>query len=321
MSFSIIVPVYNSEQYLCNCIDSVLAQTYTEWELILVDDGSRDNSGAIIDSYEATDKRIVAVHQKNQGQFFARKSGIYCARGDYILFMDSDDYWRPNTLETLFGTIQNYNPDIIMFGAKRVGHNRGENETVGIVSDSMQWLDKVHIYSTLLSGDKYNSLWLKAFRRNLFDGDSTDYRALYGTCMGEDKIQLLYPITKAKNVLYIPKVLYYYRDNPSGVSQKSKLNISVMLSNSMFELLYLYVKKWGMDTPEFREAIGVYYLRNFINTYFKARRAYKAAGNANGHKSYDWESELSADAFRYAFSKRLSLKEKLKLVLARYLLI
>ncbi len=92
MKISVIVPVYNAEDYLKRCIDSVVAQTYTCWELILVNDGSRDGSADIIDSAAENDERIKAIHQENAGAGAARNKGISCATGDYIVFLDSDDY-------------------------------------------------------------------------------------------------------------------------------------------------------------------------------------------------------------------------------------
>ena len=94
---SIIVPVYNIEKYIDECIQSVLNQTYTAWELILVDDGSTDNSGNICDEYAKTDTRIKVLHQKNQGVSAARNIALDKAEGDYIMFLDADDYWCENT--------------------------------------------------------------------------------------------------------------------------------------------------------------------------------------------------------------------------------
>lgn len=96
MKISTIVPVYNTEKQLKRCIDSILAQTYNNWELILVDDGSSDRSPLIIDEYTKKDARIKAIHQKNSGPGIARNTGIELANGDYIVFIDSDDEIKPN---------------------------------------------------------------------------------------------------------------------------------------------------------------------------------------------------------------------------------
>lgn len=96
-TISIIVPVYNVEAYLCRCIDSILAQTFTDFELILVDDGSPDNCSSICDEYAKKDSRIVVVHKENGGLSDARNTGLDIAKGEYIGFVDSDDFIHPQT--------------------------------------------------------------------------------------------------------------------------------------------------------------------------------------------------------------------------------
>ena len=105
-AISVIVPVYNVELYLHECIDSILSQTFTDFELILVDDGSPDNCGAICDEYAAKDSRIVVIHQENGGLSAARNAGMDIAQGEYIAFVDSDDYIAPEFLNHLYLLIQ-----------------------------------------------------------------------------------------------------------------------------------------------------------------------------------------------------------------------
>ncbi len=102
---SVIVPVYNVEKYLHECIDSILAQTFTDFEIILVNDGSLDNSGAICDEYVSKDNRITVIHQKNQGQAAARNTALTIAKGEWIHFVDSDDLIHPQMLEILYGAV------------------------------------------------------------------------------------------------------------------------------------------------------------------------------------------------------------------------
>ena len=104
---SVIVPVYKVEPYLHRCVDSILSQTFTDFELILIDDGSPDNCGTICDEYAARDSRIRVVHQENKGLPAARNAGLNVACGEYIASCDSDDYWEPNLLETVYQTAEN----------------------------------------------------------------------------------------------------------------------------------------------------------------------------------------------------------------------
>lgn len=115
---SIIIPVYNTEKYLSRCIDSVLSQSWTDIEVILVNDGSIDYSGNICDKYAALDHRVKVIHIKNQGVCHARNIGLYKAKGDYVLFVDSDDWIDTNMCGTLIDMIQNNNADMSTCGYK-----------------------------------------------------------------------------------------------------------------------------------------------------------------------------------------------------------
>ena len=112
---SVVIPVYNVEQYLKECIDSVLNQTYSNYEIILVDDGSTDNSGKLCDDYLSLDSRKKVIHRENGGLSAARNTGMDAATGDYIYFLDSDDYIEPVTLEHLVKTAETENADIVFF--------------------------------------------------------------------------------------------------------------------------------------------------------------------------------------------------------------
>ena len=112
---SVIVPVYNVEKYLRKCIDSIINQTYSNLQIILVDDGSEDNCSIICDEYVQLDMRIVVIHKKNQGLVLARKSGMQIAEGEYITFVDADDYIDIDAYEKIVACINPDMPDIIAF--------------------------------------------------------------------------------------------------------------------------------------------------------------------------------------------------------------
>lgn len=320
MRFSIIVPIYNTELYLIECVESVLAQTFCDWELILVDDGSLDQSGILADHFEHVDRRIKVIHKKNEGQLWARRDGMYIAKGEYILFLDSDDYWHRDCLDILAKKIDNMNPDILVFPARKVNDSGCKGKLVGEVSKEEHWMRKEHIYWTLISGVDYNSMCLKAWKRELFEGDPTDYRGFTGTCWGEDKAQLLYPVTKANSILYIPEELYYYRCNPTSVIQNTGLqNVSGMISNQVFALVYSYMHQWDMVNVQTREAIAVCYLRNFLSVYYRLRKLCRNSASRRQFRMFKWNQVVCSAAFRYAYSSRLTPKEKLKLFIARYI--
>lgn len=125
---SVIIPVYNVEKYLCECVDSVLAQTYSNIEVILVDDGSPDNSGAICDEYALKDSRVRVIHKKNAGVSAARNSGLDIAKGKYITFVDSDDYVDADYIDILANRMDSY--DIIICRARKIEQRPLDDEAI-----------------------------------------------------------------------------------------------------------------------------------------------------------------------------------------------
>src|SRR5690554_5058559 len=115
MKFSVLIPAYNIEDFVKDSILSVINQTYSNWEMIVVNDGSTDNTLSILKDYEKKDKRIKIINQENKGLLMARRVAIEKAIGDYICFLDSDDFWENNMLEVLVSRIKSYNPDLILF--------------------------------------------------------------------------------------------------------------------------------------------------------------------------------------------------------------
>ena len=119
IKLSVIVPVYNVEPYIRRCLDSILAQTYENLEIILVDDGSTDRSGEICDAYQAKDGRIQVIHKKNGGIVSARTAGVLCATGEYTTFADSDDWVEEKACEAMVNTLKRYRPDVLVLGYKK----------------------------------------------------------------------------------------------------------------------------------------------------------------------------------------------------------
>ena len=148
-TISVIVPIYNTENYIAGCIDSILRQTYTDLELILVDDGSKDNSLSICRQVALTDTRIHVLHQENKGVTAARKLGLEYAQGEFICFVDSDDKITSNALEILFSNMKD-GVDIVICDSERSGYATG-NEFL----------------NQLLKNEILISLWGKLYRKEL----------------------------------------------------------------------------------------------------------------------------------------------------------
>ena len=123
MKFSILIPAYNAEIFIAESIMSVMNQTYPNWEMIIVNDGSTDNTLDILREYETIDKRIKVINQENKGPLLAREAGIDISTGDYLMFLDADDYYELNALELINNEIKINNPDLLLFGMNYVDAN------------------------------------------------------------------------------------------------------------------------------------------------------------------------------------------------------
>lgn len=165
IKISVVVPVYNSERYLHKCVDSLLKQTYSNIEVILVDDGSTDSSPKICDDYAASDKRVKVIHQKNARIGAARNNGIESSSGNYITFIDSDDYLELDAYEKCVELIMRHNPDIIQWDltfvpesdCKDVIPNRAKSDYVELILDRNSALEKLFQWKNM--DGRFNHLW------------------------------------------------------------------------------------------------------------------------------------------------------------------
>ncbi len=208
---SVIVPVYNAEIYLRQCVESVLAQTYSDWELILVDDGSTDGSGLICDGFAASDDRINVVHRSNGGLSIARNVGIDLARNGYITFLDADDMLHPQFLELSMDLIEKSDADAACFGFSSSKESLCRNFTTGKhagVSDGKVYTELV-LYQTDRS--QTCSMCGKLFRSAVFD------KIRFTPAVGYEDLDIFYRIFPyLKTIVYSDSELYYYRVNPTS---------------------------------------------------------------------------------------------------------
>lgn len=209
--FSVIVPVYNVEQYIDRCIQSILDQSYRNFELILVDDGSSDNSGTICDKYVVDDKRVKIIHQENKGLSAARNVGMELAKGEYLYFVDSDDWIEKETLQVLADEIRLNKSDVIIFGYKEV--TRTVTNSI-IMIESKEYIDAGIVKENLICDKWRNYVWNKCFRRKLFTGIEFPVGRIY-----EDLYIVPTVVYGAKIISVLPDVLYNYnRENVSSVT-------------------------------------------------------------------------------------------------------
>lgn len=220
MLFSILVPVYNAEQFLGECIDSVCSQSFSNWELILVDDGSTDSSGMIVDRYAQLDPRVHAYHKENGGQLHTRQFAVKQAKGEYCIFLDSDDLLDTNTLETIAAYIDKSHSDCIVYGFRIFDENA---RIIDMCSDS----ESIEITGTennivrLICNVSYNSMCRKAIKRTILLNSIKDYD--YSIRQAEDLQQSIDIYLQLNSVFYISEVLYNYRSNSSSISHTANI--------------------------------------------------------------------------------------------------
>ena len=202
IKFSILVPVYQVEKYIDECIQSVLAQTYSNWELILVDDGTKDRSGEICDCYAEKDSRIHVYHKENGGLMHTRRYGIARATGDYYIFLDSDDTIKPHALQTIYDTIQKHDTDCVVYGYERVQNGkmieRSAKEKEITIVDKRELYQKVFLSQQIWS---YVMMCRKATKASVFGG--VDYEPYYHIRLGEDDLQSLEIWKESDKVTFI----------------------------------------------------------------------------------------------------------------------
>ena len=258
--FSVLFPVYNVEKYLSSCLESVLRQTFSDYEVILIDDGSKDSSGRICDDYaERYPGKIRVQHKPNQGLISARRAGLKLANGSYVCFLDSDDCWIDNSLHRLHETIETTNSDVVFFRMNRIDENgKSLNKMVPAPFPQSGPVDKKTVFETMLSTSLLNPLCTKCCKLALFDVDN-DYSQYYTAQNGEDLIQSLPVIYHASTFYYLNEPLYQYRLNTASLShvyQKGQYRTM----NIVRPLLYKYIEKMGLDTEQNKKIFFSTYL-------------------------------------------------------------
>lgn len=219
--FSVIVPIYNVEKYLRICIDSILNQTYPNFELILVNDGSTDNCGKICEEYRTKDARIVLINQENQGLLAARRVGLHHAGGDYIVHVDSDDYCSTTLLESLNKKIIETHCDLILYGYSFVDNCGNEIKKVQVdgLGSENEPVPKEILIEAMVNTFKYNSIWMKCAKRSIVDIDA-DYSRYGRLMMGEDVLQSMPLIENASSIGLVDMPLYMYRITTGSMSRR-----------------------------------------------------------------------------------------------------
>lgn len=245
--FSIIIPVYNVAQYLRECLDSVLAQTFTDWEAIGVDDGSTDGSGVILDEYAVKDKRFRVIHQENKGVNFARQRALDASNGKWIASIDGDDLVLPSFLQVFYDVVSSGNYDFIwsdyyLFSKGDVLYRK---------QSSIPDVECLQV--NLLRGVIWGGNWNKVYSRDFILKYNISFPIAERVCVCEDLCFNVSFLSYNPVVKYVPCACYYYRDR-KGSALRSTFTLNQLYSG-------IYVNRFLMEKVFSEEAKRIIELR------------------------------------------------------------
>jgi glycosyltransferase involved in cell wall biosynthesis len=296
---SVIVAVYNAEAYLDKCIHSILSQTFTDFEVLLIDDGSTDSSCAMCDNYAKQDSRIRVIHQSNGGVARARQTGIENARGEYSIHADPDDLMLPTQLEVLHRKAIESHADMVIcdfYKQRARGTKRSKQKPTTLSAAS--------IIDELLSGKLHGPLWNKLIRTSLYSKYNISFVPGLNYC--EDLLVCVKLLLHHIKVAYVNEALYHYNmivnDNsitrnysreklelrltflhhlfeaiPAGKHERSKGNIATAVAYQCLQ--------WGVLTDEEYAEIFGEYKKYFKKSHFNIKRKTALQLSANGHQT------------------------------------
>ena len=275
--FSVIIPAYGVEAFLPQAIESVLAQSVSDWELILVDDGSKDRSGAICDEYAARDSRIRVIHKENGGLVSARQAGIAQCCGEYVLNLDGDDYWDSDMLCVLSAIIKQYRPDGLLFGLRKVTQ---DNQPAGELH--------IRVAEGLYTGEALRQVW----DRMLYDPRDPELNDNFGAfChgivlalfrreivlplqlavpqqirIGEDAAVTFPAICVCRSVYFTDRIMYNYRIVPQSMVRSFSRSEAGEMA-----LLAEHLRTHAEHLPA--QNLDGYLFRGLLNYWVKAARS------------------------------------------------
>lgn len=251
---SIIIPIYNVEKYLEKCIKSMINQTYRNLEIILINDGSTDESAKICEKYKEQDSRIVFINKKNGGAASAKNEGLKIAKGDYITFIDSDDFIEPDMIEYMVNTIKKYNSDIIQCSFTNLYKNTEKFKQDKIIEQKIGSKDFFKLF--LIKWDS-SLFWNKLFKREVIE----NIFFKEGRCI-DDEFFTYKCVINSKSIVTSNKIVYNYRMRKSGVmkSESSQKQILKDRIDYLYERYELVRKKYKDLDKNFLEHLLTYYL-------------------------------------------------------------
>ena len=244
--YSIIIPVYDVEKYIKKCLDSVFNQTYNNYEVIVVNDGTKDNSMEIVKNYN-----VITINQKNQGLSMARNNGVKKAKGEYLLFLDSDDYLEENTLEEINKALDS-KPDIVRFQIKEVGNEVNKKYP----EEPFNNLNGENAFKRIVNYHFVENAWCYAIKREYYMDNNFEFKK--GT-VHEDFGLIPLVIIKAKQVTSIPYIGYNYLQRPNSIMGDKDYNKTLKKVEDMYNhynYLLKEINNTSLDKTYFKSYIA-----------------------------------------------------------------
>lgn len=264
---SVIIPVYNSERYLKQCLDSIVNQTWYDLQIICVDDGSSDHSWKILNEYSEKDKRLLIIRKENEGVSKARNLALEHANGEYIAFVDSDDWIDLDTIECSVKAMKKYNADVVLWSyIREIGNISLKKEIFSqdIVFEESAVRDKLYrrmigLYKEELSQpenmDAICPVWMKLYRRSIINDNKIQFYDIREIGTYEDGLFNLNYFSYAKKAVFIEKYFYHYRrDNAESVTTVYKPNLPEQW-DKLFNLLNEHIENHKLNDT-FRMALS-----------------------------------------------------------------
>jgi len=301
---SIIVPVYKAEKYLNRCIDSILAQTFTDWELLLIDDGSPDRSGDICDEYAKKDTRIRVFHKKNGGVSSARNLGLDNVQGEYVTFVDSDDWLLENTLTLCSSNFGKY--EIVRFSMVYIESLVGDNDRKLVLPSSES---KNAIMQRILERNSLLGVCGGLYKADLFNNPSIRFDS--NLVMAEDWLVLCQLVNRCKSIIDLSDVCYCY----NILNERSCSNNPSFNKVEQCFVAQKYIAKQIDNTDMYNESINsakILLFKAAINALLKENKLVSIIETMRRLKR-----EYIYPSFFSICNSRLSLIEKIALIVGR----
>lgn len=299
MLFSIIIPVYNVEKYLRDCLDSVLGQTFADWEAICVDDGSSDGSSAVLEDYAKNDRRIKVISQENGGTAKARNTGMEAAQGDYIFFLDSDDWIERNALQNIATRLDGQ--DVLCFSGRRYFEDSNDYHPADQLPEKRYETGMTYYNeNALLDRDfAFVCVVLRVYKR----GFLLDNRLCFDDDVSfEDNLWVPIVLFYATSVTVISNALYVYRVREGSKMQGFPFERRKDMLKVANRLAAFFMQSYGLDKTVAYRAITHHYQVVFVGASREERNelkrlcdwaAYKAVSRTKlRHKVNYWKNKL-----------------------------